>query len=68
MNNPFNRPPNAMTSTEDPNNQDPIDEENEAVSEALAAARAHQRKGRVRETANIFKCFVYYRQSDNCID
>ena len=54
MNNPFNRPPNAMTSTEDPHNQDPIDEENEAVSEALAAARAHQRKERVRETANIF--------------
>tara|TARA_E500000331_G_C17114104_1_gene650935 strand:+ start:294 stop:467 length:174 start_codon:yes stop_codon:yes gene_type:complete len=43
-----------MTSTEDLHNQDPTDEENEAVSEALAAARAHQRKGRVRETANIF--------------
>ena len=54
MNNPFNRPPNAMTSTEDPNNQDPIDEENEAVSKALAAARVHQRKGRAREMASIY--------------
>ncbi len=43
-----------MTSTEDLHNQDPTDEENEAVSEALAAARVHRRKGRAREMASIY--------------